>query len=264
MSAKQSWDPELYEGRHAFVWQLASGVLELLRPEKDERILDVGCGTGQLTAKIAAAGADVTGIDFSPEMIGQARQNYPGVRFVLGDVAAMQFNEEFDAIFSNAALHWMLDAARVADSMARALRAGGRLVAEMGGKGNIGRIQAALQAALPPFYSGEPPAARNYFPSIPEYASILEGAGFEVTSAQLFDRPTPLEGEQGMANWLRQFAWFNFEPLPADQRERALEAVVNRLRPSLYREGSWFADYRRLRIVAFKSAGLSSPTSLEV
>jgi trans-aconitate methyltransferase len=252
MSVMQNWNAELYEARHSFVWQLGQGVLDLLQPKSGERILDLGCGPGQLTQQIAESGALVTGIDLSPEMIGQARQNYPALKFILGDAATMQFNEEFDAIFSNAALHWMQDAAAVANAMARALKVGGRLVAEFGGKGNIAHIQDALHTVLPRYSNGEAPPVKNYFPSIGEYAQVAESAGLEVRMAQLFDRPTPLEGEQGMPNWLRQFSWYSFEPLPAEKREAALAEVVEYLRPPLYRNGQWSADYRRLRIVAVK------------
>lgn len=251
MTSQQAWNPELYEARHAFVWQLGQGILELLRPGKGERILDLGCGTGQLTHQIAESGADVTGLDSSPDMIGQARQNYPALHFVLADAASVQFKEEFDAVFSNAALHWMLEAQQVARSMAEALKPGGRLVAEFGGKGNIAHIETALQV-LTKYYEGPRPTPKTYFPSIPQYTRILEDAGFEVRMAHLFDRPTPLEGEQGMENWLRQFSWYNFEPIPPGKRDQALADVVELLRTSHYREGQWFADYARLRIVALK------------
>src|SRR5436305_7106638 len=132
MSARTSWDTELYEAQHAFVWQLGTGLIDVLAPESGERVLDVGCGTGQLTHQIAERGADVLGVDASPEMIGQARQNYPRLRFALQDAASMTFNGEFDAVFSNAALHWILDDVGAAGSMSRALRTGGRLVLEMG------------------------------------------------------------------------------------------------------------------------------------
>ena len=115
MAAKTTWDTELYESHHGFVWQYGEGLLDLLAPKPGERILDLGCGTGQLTAKIADAGASVLGLDASPDMIGQARQNYPRLQFKLEDATAMQFDSDFDAVFSNAALHWMLDAATVAD-----------------------------------------------------------------------------------------------------------------------------------------------------
>ncbi|HEY7212351.1 MAG TPA: methyltransferase domain-containing protein [Bryobacteraceae bacterium] len=252
MSAKQHWNPELYEASHAFVWQFGQGVLELLKPVANERILDLGCGTGQLTASIAESGARVVGLDASPEMIGQARQNYPALEFRLEDAAKMRFEAEFDAVFSNAALHWMLDAAAVARAIARALKPGGRLVAECGGKGNIAQIESAMDAVLPAYCQGQPPVRKTYYPSIAEYTNLLEDAGLEARFAQLFDRPTPLEGEQGMVNWLRQFKWYNFEPVPAASREKALAEVVEKLRDALYREGKWSADYRRLRIVAVR------------
>ena len=185
-------------------------------------------------------------------MIGQARQNYPHLKFVLRDASAMDFREEFDAVFSNAALHWMLNAAEVAGAIARALRRGGRFVAELGGHGNIAHIMRAIEKVLPKYSNGIP-ARRTYFPSIAEYAHILEAQGLEVCMAQLFDRPTPLEGEQGMENWLRQFKWFYFEGLETSQQERALQEVVEEAKPALHTEKGWFADYRRLRLVAVKT-----------
>jgi trans-aconitate 2-methyltransferase len=250
---KQTWNAELYEGRHSFVWQLGQGVFDLLEPKKGENILDLGCGTGQLTHRISEAGATVAGLDSSTDMIGQARQNFPGITFILGDAAEMHFENEFDAVFSNAALHWMLDARAVVAGVARALKTGGRFVAEMGGKGNIAFIQNALQTVLRSYNGGKVPPFKNYYPSISEYSVILEDAGLEVRTAQLFDRPTPLEGEQGMANWLRQFCWYSFEALPAAARETALDEVVRQLREVLYRDGQWSADYRRLRFIAIKS-----------
>jgi len=249
---KQNWNAELYEGRHSFVWQLGEGVFDLLDPQKGEYILDLGCGTGQLTHRIAETGARVIGLDSSTEMIGQARQNFPGLTFVLGDASEMHFDNEFDAVFSNAALHWMLDARAVAAGVARALKTGGRFVAEMGGKGNITSIQAALHSVLPRYNHATVPPVKNYFPSIAEYSAILEDTGMEVRTAQLFGRPTPLEGEEGMANWLRQFSWYSFERVPAALREQALVEVVSELRRTQYRDGRWSADYHRLRFVAIK------------
>ncbi len=227
-------------------------------PKPGERILDLGCGTGRLTEKIAESGAEVLGLDASPEMIGQARQNYPNLKFVLQNAAAMSFSAEFDAVFSNAALHWMLNASEVAGAVARALRPGGRFVAELGGRGNIAHIMRAIEEVLPKYYSNRIPARRTYFPSIAEYASILEAQGLELRIAQLFDRPTPLEGEQGMENWLRQFKWFYFEGLDASQQRRALREVVEKTAPALHTEKGWFADYRRLRIMAVKTGAPES------
>lgn len=251
--SKTSWDAELYEARHGFVWQFGKEVVELLDPKPGERILDLGCGPGHLTQKIAERGAEVLGLDASPEMIAQARQNYPGLQFVLQDAPAMDFDNEFDAVFSNAALHWMLDASGVVKAIARALRMSGRLVAELGGKGNIRQIESAIDAVMAEYCGDAIPPRRTFFPSIGEYASLLETHGLEMRQAELFDRPTPLEGQDGMENWIRQFKWYYFEALPTEGRDTALEEVLQNLRGTLFRDGSWYADYRRLRIVAVKT-----------
>jgi trans-aconitate 2-methyltransferase len=243
-----SWDAELYEARHNFVWRFGEGVVEVLAPRAGERILDLGCGPGQLTKKIAESGAEVVGLDASPEMIGQARQNYPELRFVLEDGAKMRFENEFDAVFSNAALHWMLDPGAVVRGVARALRPGGRFVLEMGGKGNIRTIVEAIQRVTVRYRNGALPALRQYYPSVSEYSGILEAHGLEVRMAHLFDRPTPLEGENGMENWIKQFKFYYFEDLPGT----ALAETVAELRPELYTEQGWVADYRRLRVEAVK------------
>lgn len=248
MARSPAWDAELYEARHSFVFKLGEDLLNVLNPKPGERILDVGCGPGQLTAKIAERGAEAIGLDVSPEMIGQARQNYPKLKFVLEDAARMNFFQEFDAVFSNAALHWMLEASNVAESIARALRSGGRLVGELGGKGNILQIETAVALVLGPAM----PSSRTFFPSIAEYAAILEAHHLEVQSAVLFDRPTLLEGDRGMEDWLRQFAAYRFESLPAIERETAMKRIAEELRPILFRDGNWYADYRRLRVVAVK------------
>ena len=251
MGRTAGWDPELYEARHSFVFKFGEDLLEVLDPKPGERILDVGCGPGQLTSQIAARGADVLGLDSSPDMIGQARQNYPKLRFVLEDASRMTFHEEFDAVFSNAALHWMLAMSAVAKSMAQALRPGGRLVAELGGKGNIYAIESAVERILLEQGHVVPPT-RTVFPSVSEYTGILEAHGFEVRSALLFDRPTLLAGDAGMENWLRQFSWYRFEALSAAQCATAFKRIVELLRPLLFRDGNWYADYRRLRVTAAK------------
>lgn len=164
----------------------------------------------------------------------------------------MQFDSEFDAIFSNAALHWMLEAQAVARNITRALRPHGRFVAELGGKGNIRQIESAIETAVAPYYQGRLPQRRTYFPSIAEYATLLESCGLEIRNALLFDRPTPLEGHEGMENWIRQFKWYYFEPLDPESRREALRKTVDTLRATLFRNGQWQADYRRLRIIAVK------------
>jgi trans-aconitate methyltransferase len=249
---QNTWNTELYEAKHDFVWKLGQGALDLLNPQPGERILDLGCGTGHLTNRIAESGAQVVGVDASPDMIGQARQNFPKLAFSLQDATALTYRGEFDAVFSNAALHWMLEPDRVVAPLARALRDGGRFVAEMGGKENVKRIVDTIETVVRKYADGHQVPSRNYFPSIPEYTSNLEAHGFEAVYARLFDRPTPLEGEAGMENWIHQFKWYYFEALPPGERQRALGEVIEQLRPYLYNDAGWFADYRRLQFVAVK------------
>lgn len=248
------WDPELYEARHSFVWQFGQDLIELLDPKPGEQILDLGSGPGQLTAKIAETGANVIGLDASPAMIGQARQNFPRLMFVLQDAASMQFREQFDAVFSNAALHWMLDREAVARCVAAALKSRGRFVAELGGKGNIHEMEGAIETVARRYFGAAVPARRTYYPTLGEYTSLLESVGLEVRSALLFDRPTLLEGEAGMENWIRQFKAYYFESLPASEATKAIREVVEELRPIAFRDGTWVADYRRLRFVAAKTS----------
>jgi trans-aconitate methyltransferase len=245
------WDANLYDARHAFVWQHGQAVVELLAPKPGERILDVGCGTGALTAQIAAAGCEVVGIDRSLAMIEQAKQKYPALAFEVKDARDFAFEVPFDAVFSNAALHWVREPASVIACVHQVLKPGGRFVAEFGGRGNVRCLCAGLDAACRATL-GQPFASPWYYPSIAEYAGLLEAAGLEVVFAILFDRPTPLEGAEGARNWVRMFAGAALATVPEGQQEAFFERVENHVRGELYRDGGWVADYRRLRVVAFK------------
>jgi trans-aconitate methyltransferase len=243
------WDSALYDDRHSFVWKKAGDLVDLLDPRRGERILDLGCGTGHLTAQIAARGADVIGLDASASMIAQARQNYPKLRFVLADARTFRLDETFDAVFSNAALHWIPESAPVIASVARALKPGRRFVLEMGAKGNIARIVEVLTSVLQE--SGR--VARNpwYFPTAGEYASQLEREGFEVQALWTIERWNKLEHpEKGLREWLEMFAGVWFEGIPPKAREGIVAEIESRLRPGLWCAGAWWADYRRLRVVS--------------
>jgi trans-aconitate methyltransferase len=244
------WDPARYQDHHSFVWRYGANLRELLNPQPDERILDVGCGTGQLTAEIAQSGAQVTGLDNSPDMLAEARKHFPELSFVLGDAASFHFPQPFDAVFSNAALHWVKSADAAVSSIARALVPGGRFVAEFGGKGNIASVRAALRAVLGPSADEQSPW---FYPSIGEYSGILERHGLEVRNASLFDRPTELEGENGMDQWLRMFAQTYLRQFSPERADEIVRQLVEHLRPVLYRNGVWTVDYRRLRVVAVRT-----------
>lgn len=251
-TTKNIWNPVSYERNHAFVWQYGQDLVQLLNPQPQERILDLGCGTGQLTAQLAAAGAEVTGLDQSPEMIAQAKANYPEIAFSVADARRFQVSQPFDAVFSNATLHWILEPDAAISCIHRALHPGGRFVAEFGGKGNVQTIISALNQALNDLSL---PALQHpwYFPSVSDYTTRLEQQGFEVVQAQLFDRPTRLEaGAAGLANWLQMFANSQLDLLTPDQQAQVIDSVETQLRPMLYQNGVWTADYRRLRVVAVR------------
>lgn len=246
------WDASFYDQKHSFVFEFGKGLVSLLDPQPGERILDVGCGTGHLTYEIAERGAHVTGIDNARTMIETARQTYPTLTFQVADAQDFSFTEPFDAVFSNAALHWINDQERAVRCIALALKPGGRLVAEFGGKGNVATILTAAQEAIFSL-AGKRVESGWFFPSIGEYASLLEKYGLETRSALLYERPTRLEeGEQGLRNWLSMFGEHLVAGLDDTVRELVIRQVEERTRPLLYRDGSWLADYRRLRLIAYK------------
>ncbi|SPE40668.1 Methyltransferase type 11 [Candidatus Sulfopaludibacter sp. SbA3] len=246
-----AWNAAQYEAGYSFVWQYGRDLLGLLAPRAGERILDVGCGTGQLTAEIAAAGAVVTGIDSSEAMVEQARRNAPGLDFEVHDVCRLPYREEFDAVFSNAVLHWVPQAEEAAAAMARSLKPGGRLVVELGGRGNVRALVSASDRALRELGVADPERYHPwYYPSVSEYTSILERSGLEVTFAALFDRPTPLD--HGLAGWYEMFGKRLVEGLSPEQLPEYYRLVERFASEKLRSEKGWVADYRRLRVVAIR------------
>jgi trans-aconitate methyltransferase len=251
---KARWDSALYESKCSFVWKFGEELVEILSPQPGERILDLGCGTGHLTAHIAASGAQAIGMDNSSTMVDQARKAYPQLQFEVADAASFYFEEPFDAVFSNAVLHWIKEAGRVIDCVWRNLKPGGRFVVELGGKGNIREIHAAFARSLQSlgltFEGGMNPW---YFPSLGDYATLLEKRGFRVADAKLFDRPTPLDdGGAGMRIWIKMFSNNVLDAVPPGKHDEFIRSVEDILRPKLYRNGTWIADYRRLRVLAWK------------
>lgn len=251
MAERQQWDPDGYERNARFVTDLGAPVVALLAPKPGERILDLGCGDGVLTAKLVAAGCRVVGIDGSAEFVAAARAR--GLDARVGDGQALDFDGDFDAVFSNAAMHWMKQADRVIDGVYRALVPGGRFVAELGGMGCVQHIVSALEAALAA--RGRDGRALNpwYFPSDADYRERLERGGFVLREIRLFPRPTPLPGDVG--GWLETFCQSFTNALPAAERPAFLAEVQERLAPLLRdAKGRWHADYVRLRFAATKPA----------
>lgn len=247
----QTWDPQAYEQNGAFVHQLAGEVLEWLAPRPGQRILDLGCGDGLLTRRIAAAGASVVGLDASPEMLAAARAN--GIAAEPGNAEALPFPDHtFDAVFSNAALHWVHNQNAMLAQVHRVLKPGGRFAAEMGGHGNIAAIRAAFQAVLARHNLAHLSGDTNFYPTAEEYTHLLEDGGFRVDRISLFARPTLLPKGDGMAGWLRTFRRGILQELPEPIRSTVVDETVALLAPVLRdRDGNWTADYVRLRFIAF-------------
>lgn len=244
---KQAWSAGSYVGNASFVPELGAEILRWLAVEPQERVLDVGCGDGALTVKLVELGADVLGVDSSEDLLSAARERGLNVRSMDGQ--SLVFDKQFDAVFSNAALHWMTRAQDVVAGVARALKPGGRFVAEFGGHGNIAAIVTALRAVADIYGLDRNLAAAWFNPTAEEYRALLEGNGFDVERIELHPRPTPLP--TGMRGWLLTFRAPFFDAVPEAEREAALRHVEDLLAPALRdQSGHWSADYVRLRVRA--------------
>jgi SAM-dependent methyltransferase len=246
---RQSWSPASYETHARFVSDLAGAVLEWLAPVAGERILDLGCGDGVLTEELVRLGAVVTGVDISDELLTAARTRGLDIRRMDGE--ALEFTDEFDAVFSNAALHWMTGAEAVVSGVYRALRPSGRFVAEFGGHGNVAAIVTAMRAVAMRRGGDVSLAGPWFFPSVEVYRDMLVKYGFDVRRIGLFPRPTPLK--TGMGAWLKLFRRPFFAQFGSGS-ETAVAEVEDLLRPALCdARGNWTADYVRLRVEATKA-----------
>lgn len=248
------WDAVLYNDKHSFVYDYGVSLIDLLNPKSHERILDLGCGSGELTDKIREEAKNVVGIDNSPEMIKKAKQKFPLVEFHVADASNFEFDEPFDSIFSNAALHWVVSYGAAIVCMYNSLKPGGRMVVEFGGKDNVMKITNQLRKSLlKRGYEKQAKLQLWYFPSIGEYTSELEAVGFNVSFAELYERPTELADEDsGIKDWLSMFTAPFFERVESSDVQKILKEVQESLRADLFRNGKWFADYKRIRIVAHK------------
>lgn len=255
--SKKKWNAQGYQQSCAFVYEYGGDVTKLLQMRPGMKVLDLGCGNGVLTARLGAElekiGGSIVGVDASPEMLSLARENYPEMDFRQMDAVSLTFEEAFDAVFSNAVFHWIDSTAgqrALLSGVFRALKPGGQLVCEFGGYGCAGQVHRVLRESFQrrglcypfPFF----------FPTIGEYAPLVEGAGLTVTDAFLFDRPTPMAGEDGLRRWISMFVTAPFEGMPKEEVQKILAEAEEALQPNLFDGESWIIDYVRLRLRAEK------------
>lgn len=252
MKMNQNWNAEKYSSDFSFVHEYGNDVISLIDLKNARSVLDLGCGNGALSKVLAEKGLIVTGMDASEDMLAVARKNCPGIRFHRADATDFTLEESVDAVFSNAVFHW-IDKSRQEDMMHcvyQALNDGGQFVFEMGGTGNNRLIHTALAQEFTKL--GYTYTMPFYFPSIGEYAAMLEKTGFTVRYAVLFDRPTRLNGADGLTDWIKMFVKNPFVNVTEDDRQVILKKAVSALAPALYKDGVWYSDYVRLRMKAVK------------
>jgi len=253
---KFQWNPILYDEKHDFVFKYGQDIVELLNPKQNETILDLGCGTADLTKLISNSCKKVIGIDNSLDMVNTAKDKYPEISFYHMDAVDFILEDRFDAVFSNAVLHWVTDVENSIKNINKHLKVGGRFVAEFGGNGCNSKIINALSAILDENSVIHPNTDKLlYFPSIADYSGLLEQNGFEVNFALLFDRPTELKGGlDGLKNFIEMFFNWQFDNVSNSDKTKYIALLEKKLKKELLKESVWVADYRRIRIVAKKNS----------
>lgn len=255
MSSTQiKWNPILYNDKHSFVYNYGESLITLLEPKAYQRILDLGCGSGQLTKKIDELSLETIGIDKSIDMIKDAKSKFPNIRFEVMDASNFQFDNKFDSIFSNATLHWVLNYKSAIKCMYQNLNESGKIVIEFGGKGNVATIVNQLKKSLQARnYTKQSNLEPWYFPSIGQYTTELESQGFRVIYAKHYDRPTELADENsGIKDWLSMFGQSFFSEVSQTDIEEIKDEVQEKVKPKCLNNGKWLADYKRIRVIAIK------------
>lgn len=246
------WDAADYKENFSFVPAYGEAVIGLITKQPGSRVIDLGCGNGSLTAHIAERGYAVTGIDDSEEMLRLAQQEHPDLSFIRGNAVTFHLDEKADVVFSNAVFHWIdeKDQPAMLSNICHNLKPGGELVCEFGGSGCAEAVHGTLEHC----FSERGLRYRRvfHFPTIGQYAPMLEKAGFKIEYAALFDRPTPQNGADGLANWIRMFVKEPFENMEKEMKEEIISDAVSRLRDMLYQNGCWIVDYVRIQFRAVK------------
>lgn len=250
---KDTWNPDLYKNNHSFVYDYGKDLLALLDPKDGEVILDLGCGTGELTFEISKKTRFITGIDASEKMLSKAKKSYPDIEFLNIDALSMDYRNKFDKVFSNAVFHWIFEQEKFLKNIYNSLKPGGKLIFEMGGKDNTAVIMLNLKKALiKRGFNKNAEKQVMFFPSVGEYSALLEKTGFTVRYALYFDRDTVLNGKDGLKNFINMFHNSYFDDIDENLRNEIIQEVENNVKPVLYKDGIWYADYKRLRIIAEK------------
>lgn len=254
LTKKDNWNASLYDEKHSFISQYGKDLIKLLAPVEGENILDVGCGTGDITKQLNDLGANIIGIDKSENMINQAQKKYPNIKFKVADVTELRYSNKFDAVISNATLHWVQSPKKALSCIYNSLKTEGRFVAELGGEGNVQLITTEIRNQIKKLgISLKQERFPWYFPSIGEYTTLMEEVGFKVTFANMFERPTPLDGNDGLRVWIEMFCKTLFGDLDNQKISLIVANVENSLKETMFIENKWIVDYIRLRVIGIKS-----------
>ncbi len=243
------WNTGLYDNKHDFVAEYGKGLLEFVPKNKNQSILDLGCGTGTLTSQLVNFADTIIGIDSSGNMIAKAQEQYADVQFSVCDALALPFEKQFDVVFSNAVFHWIADHNALLKQVHKVLKPNGILVCEFGANGNIVTIENAFMNTCRDFEYEYTP--KFNFPTTEAFSDMLKKNGFKVDKIYDYNRPTPLkDNERGLANWMKQFFASDLELMSEKMQDEIIKKVEDLTKDSLWNGNEWIADYRRLRVIA--------------